>query len=132
MKAVWRRVVTAMLAVGLLGIFATPGAAHAETLTYAGTYGAYGNVVMKTASNGGVYGSVYVKDLAADGACAHVALRWLQNNGTYYYDYGVYTCGLGHQASGTFSARNPTQYQSVDLQVWADGEARYTVRAQTF
>ncbi len=88
------------------------------------TIGAYGNA--RAVIDYGISVTVYVKDTKADGQCAHAAVRWLHENGNYYYDYGTYVCGVGKSVLRTLGTRDWTKYQSADLTVWSDGNSGYT------
>lgn len=75
--------------------------------------------------DGGTKVQVWVEDRAGqdgkgDGKCAHGALRWLHDNGNYYYDYGMYVCGVGATGYWVKGPRNQTQYQKVDLLIFVD------------
>jgi hypothetical protein len=125
-------VVAAVFAAGGM-LWATTAPALAGTGSgYDPTGGAYAAAGTSIASNGGTYVGGWVFDAAADGKCAHAAVRWLHKNGNYYYDYGLYTCGNGSRFNFTTNPRNATLYRKVDLQVFVDNGPVSTYPLATF
>lgn len=118
------------------GLQATASSSDSCPLTKAmgrdSTGGAFAEACTYTASNGGFGVEVHVRDDKADGKCAHAALRWLHDNGNYYYDYGMYVCGYGAEAWYWPDPRNQTYYQRVDLEVFVDGGPVTVLLIQTF
>jgi hypothetical protein len=132
-KATARTATAVAVAAALVGVTSSAASA-AGGFAYGPdpTGGAYAYAYTDTASNGGtyVYGRVY--DTAADGKCAHAALRWLHKNGNYYYDYGIWICGDGADGYYETSPRNATLYKKVDLQVFVDNGPTNTYGLATF